>query len=365
MLKSLRNARFSSTRILTLFLVLLTLAGFINPRAARGQPAENVILLIGDGMGPEQVKAAEYFKGEPLFFQSWPHKAGVDTSSASSNITDSAAAGTAMATGRRVNNGVISLAIPGDSNKLCTVLEYFRDNGKRTGLVTTDAMTGATPAAFAAHESSRGGRAGIASNYLTQTRPNVLYGGGGGMKIADVSSAGYLVVTNRAGLLLLSPSTTTNVAGLFGKGQMPYEYDGVGSYPHLLEMARSAISVLEKGPAGFFLMIESGNIDRACHANDLPRMIPDVLEFERTVRAVADWADNRSNTLLIVTADHETGGLKVVKDNGAGMNPTVQWTDMKKGHTGIRVPLWARGINSDKIPAEIANTNIFQVMMQQ
>jgi alkaline phosphatase len=346
--------------ILGLALFLVTL----NARPLYGEDAANIILLIGDGMGPEQVKAAECFKGGPLFFQSWANKSRVDTASANSEVTDSAAAATAMATGRRVNNGVISIAIPGDSSELQTALEYFKGKGKLTGLVTSDAMTGATPAAFGAHESSRGGQAGIAGDYLSQTRPNILFGGGkNGMTVEATSAAGYLVVTNRAGMLGLNTGSITNVSAQFGDGPLPYEYDGAADYPHLSQMTSNALAILQKGRSGFFLLVEGGNIDHACHGHDLPRMIPDVIEFEQTVQTVMDWAKKRSDTLVLVTADHETGGLKVVKNNGAGRDPTVEWT--ANGHTATNVCLWAWGVNSDKITPQMANTNIFQLMVRQ
>ena len=119
---------------------------------------KNVIILIGDGMGPEQVKAAGmYLNGLPgtLCFESLPHQGQVTTYSASSGITDSAAAATAIATGHKVNNGVISMAYPGNGSEYQTLLEIYKARGTRTGLVTSDAMTGATPAGFGAHEPSR------------------------------------------------------------------------------------------------------------------------------------------------------------------------------------------------------------------
>ena len=120
------------------------------PAAPLIERATNLVVFIGDGMGLEHVRAARAFKGAPLCFEEWPNTGLVATESLS-GITDSAAAGTALATGISVENGVISVAIPGETNELQTVLEYFQGKGKRTGLVTTDDITGATPAAFGAH----------------------------------------------------------------------------------------------------------------------------------------------------------------------------------------------------------------------
>jgi len=138
--------------------------------------------MIGDGMGFEHVKAGGmYLNGAPgtLCFESLPHQAQVMTRSANNSVTDSAAAGTAMATGNKVNNGVISMAYPGDGRELQTLLELYKARGTRTGLVTVDPVTGATPAAFGAHEPSRDNKSQIAADLLNQTRPNILLGGGG------------------------------------------------------------------------------------------------------------------------------------------------------------------------------------------
>ena len=167
---------------------------------AAGQP-KNIIFCIGDGMGPEQVEAARLFAGAPMSFENFTFHGSVTTYSVNSSVTDSAAAATALATGVKVNNGVISLAIPGDSSELPTLLEYYQARDRATGLVTTTYMTHATPAGFGAHESSRNNNSQIANDYLTQTRPNVLLGGGAnGMSVAAAQSAGYTVVTDAAGL---------------------------------------------------------------------------------------------------------------------------------------------------------------------
>ena len=162
---------------------LLTFAAGVlfGPGAVWGQ-ARNVILCIGDGMGFEQVRAAGCFANGAagtLAFEGLPYQGQVTTRSANAAVTDSAASATAMATGQKVDNGVISMAYPGNHGELETLLEFFRDRGKRTGLVTTTYMTHATPAAFGAHEPSRSNTSQIAADYLNQTLPTVLLGGGG------------------------------------------------------------------------------------------------------------------------------------------------------------------------------------------
>ena len=216
--------------------------------------------------------------------------------------------------------------------------------GKATGLVTTSTITDATPAAFAAHADARSNTTEIANDLLTQTRPNVLLGGGGnGMTAAGAEAAGYTVVQDRNALLALDTNATTYVSGQFGGSYVPYEYDGLGNLPHLSQMAATALDILDNDPDGFFLVIEGGRIDHAGHANDIQRGVRETAEFANTVQLVLDWAAGRTDTLVLVTADHETGGMNVVADRGAGVAPDVTWTTT--GHTGVNVPIyaWARG----------------------
>ncbi|MGQ9652248.1 MAG: alkaline phosphatase, partial [Phycisphaerae bacterium] len=340
------------------------------PPTPRVLPAPtNIIFLIGDGMGFEQVKAAGLFlNGQEgtLAFESWPHQAEVSTYSANSEVTDSAASATAMATGHKVNNGVISQAIPGDGRPLETILERFAAMGRGTGLVTTTEITDATPACFAAHTMDRGKNPDIAECYLNQTRPNVLFGGGKTLKVDAAMAAGYTVVTDRAGLEQLDTESVTHVAGLFGEGHMPYEYDYLAKkdlqydvLPHLSEMACVAMRILDNNPRGFFLMIEGGKIDHAGHGNDLQRNVHETIEFARTAQRVMDQVGGRCDTLVVVTADHETGGLKVIRGNGQGVLPTVTWST--KGHTPVRVPAYAWGLGAHHVSGIMDNTQWFRI----
>lgn len=325
--------------------------------AAAGDRAANVILFIGDGMGMEHVKAARYFKGEPLCFENFPHFALVDTDCLS-GLTDSAAGATAIATGKRVDWYTYGNR---SSNQLPTVLEYFQGKGKRAGLVTTDYMTAATPAAFATHAYDRDDSDQVALDYLGDIKPNVLLGGGGhSLTVEDAAAAGFAVATDFDGLAALDPAATDYLSGQFGGGQMPYEYDGIGDFPHLREMTSVALSVLEQEPSGFFLMVEGANIDHAAHGNDLPRMIPEALEFDAAVQVALDWATNRNDTFILVTADHETGGLSVTGDQGAGNDPEVEWATV--GHTQTPVGCWAWGPGSERVDGSMANTNTFHAL---
>jgi len=328
------------------------------PLLASAETVTNIVVMIGDGMGLAQVRATRSYKGAPLAFESWTQCATVDTRSVSWPLpTDSAAAGTAIATGNKVSNGVVSVRIPGNRESIPTLLEYFKKAGKRTGLVTTSFMTDATPAAFGAHAANRSLTGEIARCYFTQSQPDVLYGGGGNcITASNAAAAGYTVVTDRRSMLSLDNASVSHVSGQFGKGPMRYEYDGVRGMPHLSEMTASALSILEHNRSGFFLMIEGGNIDHACHINNPIRMVKEMLDFEKSIQLVEKWAANRNDTLIIVTADHETGGLSVMKEKRHGWLPKVSWKT--RGHTGTNVGLWARGPGSSRFSGQISNTNI-------
>ena len=319
-------------------------------------PIRNVILCIGDGMGPEQVKAAHCYAGTNLVFETFPYQSRLTTASAGGDVTDSAAAATALSTGCKVYNGVLALAYPGDGSELETLLEHFSKLDKSTGLVTTSYLTDATPAGFGAHEPGRDNHTEIANDYFVQTRPKVLLGGGGyGMDPFAAEAAGYRVVTDAVSLM--EPRGLPNdqpVAGLFGEGPMPYVYDGLGDLPSLPQMVGVALGLLVSDPDGFFLMVEGGRIDHACHVNDLGRCVAEALAFDEAVRVVVAWAAGRSDTLVVVTADHETGGLTVLADNGRGFLPDVSWGT--GGHTATPVPVYGAGVNAAQVASLSDNT---------
>lgn len=333
------------------------------------EPARCVILFIGDGMGPHQIEAARLYAGEPLTFDRMPVQTSLATASANSEVTDSAAAATALATGHRVNNGVISRAMPGDGQPLTTALEILAQQGKATGLVTSVPILHATPAAFAAHVEHRKEAQAIAQDYLTVTRPDLLLGSGGmGMKLEDAADAGYTVVTTREELFSHQAQQATRLWGFFGDGRLPYEYDamtgpdnGFDKLPHLSELTLTALAFLDRDPDGFFLMVEGGLIDWASHDNQIERAVLETIELARAVQMTLDWARDRDDVLILVTADHETGGLEILEDRGAGQFPKVSWST--KGHTATPVPLYAWGQNASWAADADESADVFDLLI--
>ncbi len=348
----------------------------------------NIVLMIGDGMGVEHLRAASWYahgREGALFMETLPHRGevtttpayrippGSDLAATPPKVTDSAAAGTAMATGRKVFNGVISLALPGDGSPLETIAERFAREGRRIGVVTTAHLTDATPAAFLAHATNRSEAVAIARQFLAATNVAVLLGGPDRnpkvpLRPGPAAEAGWTVVTNREELLAAVSNPPPRLLGLFGDGgPMCYEYDHAHTtrreyerIPHLSEMAMAAARIVERGGEGFFLMIEGANIDKASHANHLERAVYETVEFDRAVREIVEWAKARGDTLVIVTADHETGGLRVVAGRGQGQMPQVTWSS--RGHTGAKVPIWALGPGSERVGGTWDNTDIWRFM---
>jgi len=343
------------------------------PAAAAGASATKIpcgpapkylILLLGDGMGAAQEEAGSLFlTGAPgnLPFERLPGRSKMATAAADSPITDSAASATAMATGKKVAKGVLSIRVPGDGSALPTLLEKAQRQGKAAGLVTTTFATHATPAAFAAHQGSRHSYPAIFQDYL-KTRPALVLGGGGkesAIDPAQVAASGYTVVQDRASLAALSPPFPPKVWGIFGADHMPYEMDGTGSLPHLSEMVAKAIEILEKDTDGFFLLVEGGRIDHASHKNDMARLVREMAEFSKAVGIILGWAAARPEALVIVTADHETGGLTIVRGGKPGETPIVAWSTDE--HTGAPVNLYAKGPGSELVRGTLDNTDVFRL----
>ncbi len=312
-------------RPLPLFLALATLLALAAP-AARAAPRpeagaarpRSVVFLIPDGCGPAAITLARLLAGHPLALDSLLVGA-VETQSADSHVTDSAAGATAYATGVRTDNR--KLGVDPAGRPLGTLLEAAAARGLATGLVTTAPLTDATPAAFAAHVTRRTQEDDIAAQMLAH-RVDVLLGGGarhwrpqaaGGARrdgrdlLAEARRAGTQVVTTRHEL---AGAHAAPLLGLFGRRQIDFEADRDTSLePSLDELAAKALELLGARPGGFFLLVEGGRIDDAAHENDPATLAREVLAYDRALARVLAFARRDGRTLVVSAADHETGGL--------------------------------------------------------
>ncbi|WP_339368951.1 alkaline phosphatase [Paenibacillus elgii] len=344
--------------------------------------SKNLIVLIGDGMGPAQVTAARLYSKTVLGAESlhldgyyvgqastFSERRELDDGAESGMITDSSAAGTALATGRKTYNSAVSVSNEEVAVPYASVIEAAEAKGKATGLVSTVRITHATPAVFASHVRSRKNEAAIASQML-ESGVDVLLGGGadyftgkhaGGKRpdktiVPDFEAKGYSVVKDRAGLQALT-AKHDKVLGLFGRSHFDYAIDRDNSSPSLADLTGKAIELLSAKPEGFVLMIEGGRIDHAAHANDLPTMVKEVLDFDAAVKTAMDFAKKDGSTSVVATADHETGGLSLGRDNRYELNIDL-WNRQKQSSQALNTAL-----KQARTPEEIrqlvqANTSI-------
>lgn len=312
---------------------------------ATGEP-KYVFYLIGDGLGASQRQISEYYlrqitgdENAKLNMNQMP-VAGINTTySLDTLVTDSAAAGTALSSGVKTNNGYI--ATTPDGVKTTTLIEAIQEKGYATGIVTSTRLTHATPASFVAHNESRNDENAIAEEYLTS---NVDFIAGGGMRnfvpvsysgeedamgktigskredetdlVAEFEDSGYKTFTAGSGsdaLYDYIPQAGDKVFAALTNSHMPYEVDRENADTNLMslsELTQKAVDLLSLDKEGFMLMVEGGRIDHASHPNDVVATIIDTLEFDEVIKIAMDFYNaNPDETMIIVVGDHETGGM--------------------------------------------------------
>ncbi|WP_420491811.1 alkaline phosphatase [Neobacillus niacini] len=311
------------------FLLIGTTFTSRNEANAKSGVIRNIIFLIGDGMGVSFTSGYRYYKDDPATIELeptefGPYLVGQQTTFPNDpkyNVTDSAAAATAMATGVKTYNGAIGVG--NDHTKLKSVLEAAKEKGKGTGLVATAQITDGTPAAFGAHVTQRKSMAAIADEYFQdlvngQHKIDVMLGGGSDWFIRkdrnlvkEFVKDGFSYVTN---LEELKNDRNPQVLGLFTRGGLPRMIDRTKNVPSLSDMTTSAIERLNMNKNGFFLMVEGSQIDWAAHDNDIVGAMSEMEDFEKAFKVAIDFAKKDGHTLVIATADHSTGGYTI----GAG-----------------------------------------------
>lgn len=330
---------------------------------------KNVIFMIGDGMGNNHIKAAEIYSGNRLTVQSSDFNSTyVSTYSRSDFVTDSAAAATALATGSKTINYYVSIDYRG--NQLETLAEYAHKKGMKTGLVATQMINHATPAAFSSHDYNRSNYSSITIDQINSGIDLII---GGGSEYFNTSATLELMANNNYTYItnfqdIYNIDNSKKVIGTFSSGSF---HETSSAVPSLTEMTEVALNRLGTSNSGFFLMIEGSNIDSYSHVNDLQSMIEEVIEFDRAVAIAKRYVDSHPDTLLVVTADHETGGLNL---NGAtnrgsllsNASFTSSPNETNKPHTAAFVKVYTYGKGSKGLtnPSLIDNTHIHNYIKQ-
>ena len=272
---------------------------------------KNIIYLIGDGMGFNHLEKTKLERQTTLVMDSFEFAGSSMTRSANSEVTDSAAGGTALSSGVRTDNGAIGV-YPSDKDAEYSypknITELCMEKGMLTGVVTTDETTGATPSAFSAHSSSRNNAEELTVDQFA-SGINLIWGKANGIATESVAEAnGYEYIATYDEMMALSE-------GSYSYGQFTSSLwtlkQSHKKTPNLEQMAMKAIDILDDTDEGFFLMIEGAHIDKHSHNNISDKMTESLKEFDNTIEAVLEYAKADGETLVIVTADHETGGISI------------------------------------------------------
>ncbi|WP_421774527.1 alkaline phosphatase [Gracilimonas sp.] len=331
-----------------------------------GRTVKNIIFLIGDGTGLAQITSGQYALVGPdglLHMQTMPVTGFVKTHSSDNLITDSASGATAYSCGLKTYNGAI--AVNPDKEACKTILELAEEMGLSTGLIATSSITHATPASFASHVESRNMEEEIAVQLLN-SGAEVMLGGGFEFFSPELRSDSANLVTQaeEEGYQLLrtkeelDESGAKMLLGLFANDGL----ERAESEPSTAAMTSKALDLLSQNEDGFFLMIEGSQIDWGGHGNNTDYVLNEVEDFDAAVKTALDFAREDGETLVVLTADHETGGMTLQRQHAEGDSLEIYWTTGY--HTGIPVPLMAYGPQATEFMGWRDNTYVGRKMAE-
>ncbi|MFT7072600.1 MAG: alkaline phosphatase [Patiriisocius sp.] len=322
---------------------------------------KNIILLIGDGMGLSQISASYYYNDSTPSFDRFETIGLIKTSSASELITDSASSATAYATGISTYNGAVGVNV--DTIAVKTIIEHLIPRNISTGIISTSSVVHATPASFYAHVKSRRLYDDIAS-FLPDSNLDFIAGGGSqffdnrkDMRdiFKELKNKGYEVHKNT----LPFEASEKKQAIILAPDGMPKMLEGRGDF--LPNTTKLALEKLSKNDNGFFLLVEGSQIDWAGHSNEADYLISELLDFDKTIGVALDFAKNNPETLVLVTADHETGGFTLAQD-GKDYNK-IKPVFSTGGHSATLIPIFAKGPGEDNFKGIFKNTVLFDKLM--
>ncbi len=339
----------------------------------RNRQVRYVFLFIGDGMGKYQRRAATAYLRKTtsrprarLVMDQLPVRGEARTSPAGGGITDSAASGTALATGHKTKNGRISMDVAGKKS-FPTIAEVAKRKGMKVGIISSVSIDHATPACFYAHVPSRGQYSDIA-RAAVDTKTVDFFGGGGFLGQRNDDGSDNLERAKKKDMVLIRTKRELAAAKpgkrIFAfnhrpgkKAGLPWVHDSKADDMTLAEITKHGIRLLDN-PKGFFMMVEGGKIDWACHANDLKSTVRQTLAFDEAVLVAKKFAEHHTaTTLLVVTADHETGGLSLAKGTKRE-DVLAGYRFSRHGHSDANVPTTAAGVGAKRFKGTHDNTDI-------
>ena len=330
--------------------------------SAMAKGPKNVIIMIGDGMGINQVQAAYTRNGGHLnMTDRCPYTGFRRTNSANKYTTDSAAGGTAIATGTKTNNGMVGMAP--DSTVLNSIIRLATLDGLSSGVIATSSLTDATPASFVAHQPLRYMQEEIAADYLLSDITLFI---GGGRKYFETRKDGRNIseeLEEKGYRVVYSLDEAQEVSG--SKLGVLLAEDGLAPIKErdadlLSDAVELAIERLSENKKGFVLMVEGSQIDWGGHNNDQEYMVGETLDFDRAVGKALDFAEKDGNTLVVITADHETGGVAMRGGDYDRGEVSVKYTT--GGHSASPVPFFAYGPGAELFSGFKDNTSSFYLM---
>ena len=358
-------------------LAILSLAALYSVEAKKPkQPKiENIIYMIGDGMGLGHVSMLQIEqKYAPSAFDRAQNIALTKTYSLNNRVTDSAASGTALATGYKTNNSTLGLTPEGV--RVESIIAKGEKKNYATGIVVTCYVNHATPAAFYSHVEKRGDNDGIISDFM-KSNIDVVFGGGTKYfdrhfkaqeknYVTELKNKGYNVLSNVEEMAGVSEG---NVVGLFAEGDMPLKREGRKEY--LSEATAKALEILTNNvknqkKEGFILMVEGSKIDGEGHSKNIEGILAETRDFEKAIHVAMDYADAHPGTLVVITSDHETSGLAIPSNKTDFTLPEsgISYNFATSSHTGVMVPVYLYGTGADQINGIMENSELSQKLQR-
>jgi alkaline phosphatase len=319
------------------------------------KPVKNVILLIGDGNGLTQISSSVLANGGSLTLTQLKSIGFIKTQSSDDFTTDSAAAGTALATGAKTYNRSIGMASNGQA--LMNITELLEQHQFITGCITTDEIVGATPSSFYAHQKDRDDIEGIAQDLLTSKLSLFVGGGESSFQSAQLQENNFSIVKDVAAL----GSSKKDKIGLFiAEKDVPSFLEGRGNI--LAEATKNGLQFLNAKKNPFFLMVEAAQIDSYAHRNEVAGIVTEGIDFDVAITEAIKFADKTGNTLVVITADHETSGFTMPQGNMD--NKMIEGDFTTDDHTATMVPIFAYGPRSQEFQGVYENNEVFHKILK-